>query len=363
MTVDAVELVLHELHRRNLSRAEQRGLIGCIEMVKLGHAPDDSPLLRNDDPARRSRSPGPRRIRAVATPKVLLFYGFAPLPDPEAIRLWQLTLCESLGIRGRIIVSKDGINATLGGDVVTLKKYVRTTRAYAPFKNIDFKWSEGRAREDGTTADFPRLSVRVRDELVTFGVPDELQVDENGVVGGGTHLSPAELHELVERKDVVFFDGRNQIESAIGHFEGAIRPPVETTREFIAALDSGVYDHLKDQPVVTYCTGGIRCEVLTPLMKNRGFTEVYQLDGGIATYGEAYGDNGLWKGSLYVFDDRIMMDFSDAAELVGTCDMCDAPTNHVADCGDVSCVRQMVRCETCLRSELMCGDGCSRVEV
>jgi UPF0176 protein len=290
----------------------------------------------------------------VATPKVLLFYGFAPLPDPEAIRLWQLTLCESLGIRGRIIVSKDGINATLGGDVVQLKKYVRGTRAYAPFKDIDFKWSEGRARDDGTTADFPRLSVRVRDELVTFGAPGELQVDEHGVVDGGTHLSPEQLHALVESKDVVFFDGRNKIESDIGHFTGAVRPEVETTREFIEVLDSGVYDHLKDRPVVTYCTGGIRCEVLTPLMKKRGFQEVYQLDGGIATYGEAYGDDGLWEGSLYVFDDRISMDFSDRAALVGSCDLCGQPTNDVADCGDVSCVRQMVRCGSCLGEHVMC---------
>ncbi|AWB93768.1 rhodanese-related sulfurtransferase [Aeromicrobium chenweiae] len=290
----------------------------------------------------------------MATPKVLLFYGFAPLADPDAIRLWQRTLCESLGIRGRIIVSKDGINATLGGDVVQLKKYVKGTRSYAPFKDIDFKWSAGRALEDGTTADFPRLSVRVREELVTFGAPDELEVDDHGVVDGGTHLSPAELHELVERKDVVFFDGRNQIESDIGHFAGAVRPPVETTREFIAALDSGAYDHLKDRPVVTYCTGGIRCEVLTPLMKKRGFQEVYQLDGGIATYGEAYGDDGLWQGALYVFDDRISMTFSDHPVLVGTCDTCGAGTSHVADCGDVSCVRQMVRCEGCVAREPMC---------
>ncbi len=157
---------------------------------------------------------------------------------------------------------------------------------------------------------------------MTFGAPDEIEVGAEGIVGGGTKLTPAELHALVEEKDVVFFDGRNQIESDIGHFAGAVRPGVETTREFIAQLDSGAYDHLKDQPVVTYCTGGIRCEVLTPLMKNRGFQEVYQLDGGIATYGEAYGDDGLWKGSLYVFDDRITMDFSDHTALVGTCDLC-----------------------------------------
>lgn len=291
----------------------------------------------------------------MATPKVLLFYGFAPLADPEAIRLWQHTLCSSLGIRGRIIVSRHGINATLGGDVVVLKTYVKALRSYAPFKDVDVKWSEGRARDDGTTADFPRLSVRVRDELVTFGAADELQVDaEGGVVDGGTHLSPAQLHELVAAKDVVFFDGRNSIESAIGHFEGAVRPPVETTREFVAALDSGAYDHLKDKPVVTYCTGGIRCEVLTPLMRHRGFREVYQLDGGIATYGEAYGDDGLWKGALYVFDDRITMSFSDHTELVGACDTCGDPTNDVADCGDVACVRQMVRCGRCLAADAMC---------
>ena len=290
----------------------------------------------------------------MATPKVLLFYAFTPLADPEAIRLWQHTLADSLGLRGRILISPQGINATLGGDVVEMKKYVRGTRAYAPFKDIDFKWTEGRALPDGSTADFPRLSVRVRDELVTFGAAGELEVDAQGVVGGGTKVSPAELHELVAAKDVVFFDGRNQIESAVGHFAGAIRPPVETTREFIAALDSGTYDHLKDQPVVTYCTGGIRCEVLTPLMKSRGFQEVYQLDGGIATYGEAFGDDGLWEGALYVFDDRITMDFSDHTALVGACDRCAEPTNHVADCGDPACVRQMNRCGRCFTADTMC---------
>jgi UPF0176 protein len=291
----------------------------------------------------------------VATPKVLLYYGFAPLADPEAIRLWQRTLCESLGLRGRIIVAKTGINGTLGGDVIELKKYVRQTKAYAPFKNIVFKWSEGNPPlEDGSTSDFPRLSVKVRDELVTFGAPEELQVDENGVVNGGTHLTPEQLHELVEQKDVVFFDGRNQIESEIGHFKGAVRPAVETTREFIAELESGKYDHLKDKPVVTYCTGGIRCEVLTPIMKNRGFKELYQVDGGIATYADKFGDDGLWEGSLYVFDGRITVDYSDHTAQVGSCDGCGTATNRVADCGDVSCIRQMVRCEACEAANPLC---------
>jgi UPF0176 protein len=101
----------------------------------------------------------------VAVPKILLFYLFTPLADPEAVRLWQRDLCESLQLGGRIILSKDGINGTVGGELKSVKKYLRKTREYGPFKNIDVKWSEGAGH------DFPRLSVRVRDELVSFGAP------------------------------------------------------------------------------------------------------------------------------------------------------------------------------------------------
>ncbi len=291
----------------------------------------------------------------MGTPKVILYYAFRPVADPEAVRLWQLTLCESLGLRGRIIVSPHGINGTLGGDVDALKKYVHDTRAYLPFRDLDVKWSDGSPlRPDGTTSDFPRLRVRARDEVVTFGVPDELEVDEHGVVGGGTPLTPQQLHDLVEREDVVFFDGRNAVESELGRFKGAVRPPVSTTREFVELLDSGAYDHLKDKPVVTYCTGGIRCEVLTPLMRNRGFERVYQLDGGIVRYGEAFGDDGLWEGSLYVFDGRDRTDFSDHAAVVARCDRCGSPTRDVRDCDLGSCVAQFVRCDACAEAQRHC---------
>lgn len=275
----------------------------------------------------------------MAVPKILLFYRFTPLADPEALRLWQRDLAESLGLGGRILLSKHGINGTVGGELSAVKKYVRKTREYPPFKDIDFKWSEGRGE------DFPRLSVRVRDEIVSFGAPGELRVDENGVVGGGTKLSPQQLHALVEQKAVTFFDGRNPIEAEIGRFEGAVVPQVATTRDFVAELDSGKYDHLKNEPVVTYCTGGIRCEVLSSLMVNRGFTEVYQLDGGIVRYGEAYGDDGLWNGSLYVFDKRMSIDFSDRAAVISECHVCGAATKRVENCGDPSCHEQFVVCD------------------
>jgi UPF0176 protein len=279
----------------------------------------------------------------VAVPKIVLFYKFTALPDPEAIRLWQHTLAAANGLTGRILISEHGINGTVGGDIAAVKKYVRGLRGYPAFHDVDVKWS------DGAGDDFPRLSVRVRPEIVTFGVPDEVEVDESGVVGGGTHLSPHAVHALMaERDDVVFFDGRNKLEAQIGRFRDAVVPDVDTTREFIAELDSGRYDHLKSKPVVTYCTGGVRCEVLSVLMRNRGFEEVYQLDGGIVRYGETFGDAGLWEGSLYVFDGRMNVEFSADAVTLGRCALCGTPTSRYRNHPDVDGRELTLVCEGCV---------------
>jgi UPF0176 protein len=286
----------------------------------------------------------------VAVAKILLYYAFTPLADPDAVRLWQRDLAASLGLRGRILISKDGLNGTLGGELGAMKRYVRKTRAYPAFKHIDFKWSEGTGLDEaGASLDFPKLVVKVRDEIVSFGAPGELRVDDSGVVGGGIRLTPDALHDLVAARgdDVVFFDGRNALEAAIGRFRDAVVPDVETTRDFVELLDSGEYDELKGRPVVTYCTGGIRCEVLSSLMSSRGFGEVYQLEGGVVRYGERFGDGGLWEGSLYVFDGRGSIDFSDGAAVIGRCTGCGAPTNRTANCPDASCRAQFVVCESC----------------
>ncbi|WP_374969814.1 rhodanese-related sulfurtransferase [Terrabacter sp. BE26] len=268
----------------------------------------------------------------MAIPKVVLFYAFRPLADPEALRLWQRDLCEGLGLRGRILLSRHGINATVGGDVTVLKAYVRKTREYAPSRDIDVKWSDGTGLDaQGRSVDFPRLLVKVREEIVSFGVPDEVVVDEGGVVGGGARLTPDELDGLVaERGDeVVLLDGRNAVEAQLGRFRGAVVPDIRHTADFVRQLDSGRWDHLRGRPVVTYCTGGIRCEVLTSLMRSRGFEEVYQLDGGIVRYGEQRGDRGLWEGHLYVFDERMSVAFSDEAAHLARCHVCDVPTSRM----------------------------------
>jgi UPF0176 protein len=290
----------------------------------------------------------PLRMGVMATPKIVLFYVFTPLADPEAVKLWQHTLAESLGLKGRVIVSKDGINATVGGDVFDVKQYVRATKSYAPFKKADIKWSNGQGD------DFPRLSVKVRSELVTFGTPDEIKVTDDGVQGGGEHLKPGALHKLLDERgdDVVFFDGRNAMEAQIGKFRDAIVPDTDTTRDFIAEIESGKYDDLKDKPVVTYCTGGIRCEVLSVLMKNRGFEEVYQLDGGIVRYGETFGSSGYWDGSLYVFDKRMHVEFGENVESIGHCLSCEAKTPEFVNCANLACRKQYLRCAECTDSGL-----------
>ena len=275
--------------------------------------------------------------------KIILYYGFAPVADPETLKLWQKTLCESLGLKGRILISKHGINGTLGGDMSALKKYVRETKQFAGFGKIDFKWSEG------TGQDFPRLSVKTRKELVAFASPDEIQVDKTGVTNGGKHLKPAEVNKLVEERgdEVVFFDGRNAFEAKIGKFKNAIVPETDTTHDFIRELESGKYDHLKDKPIVTYCTGGIRCEILSAAMINRGFQEVFQIQGGIVRYGETFKDKGLWEGSLYVFDERMTMDFSDETKVIGECEACSGPTKNFVNCANLGCKDLVLLCEVC----------------
>lgn len=276
--------------------------------------------------------------------KIILYYKFTPIADPLAVKMWQKSLCERLGLKGRILVSKHGINGTVGGDMKAVKAYIKETKEYVPFKNTVFKWSDGRAE------DFPRLSVKVRRELVGFqNKDDEFAVDENGVIGGGKHIKPKQVHEMVEKygDDVVFFDGRNAHEAKIGKFKNAIVPDTNTSRDFIPELESGKYDALKDKKIITYCTGGIRCEVLSVMMKNRGFEDVYQIDGGIVKYGEAYGDDGLWEGSLRVFDDRMTVDFSDHAATIGECTHCESKTSNFENCAWVGCNDLVLICEDC----------------
>lgn len=290
--------------------------------------------------------------------KIILYYKFTPILDPKAVMLWQKSVTDSLGLKGRIIISKDGINGTLAGPIESVKAYIKANKQLPNFKDIKYKWGESDKPQI-----FPKMSVKVRDEIVTFNAQAELKVDQTGVIGGGQRIKPSQLQKLIKTKgNVIFFDGRNQYEAKVGRFKGAIIPAVNRTRDFIPLLDSGQYDHLKDQPIVTYCTGGIRCEVLSMLMRNRGFKEVYQLEGGIVEYGRLYADQDLWEGSVYVFDGRMGVKFSSQAKDIGRCIHCQSKTSQYVNCALKSCNELVLICQKCVldKQRQFHSDACAR---
>jgi UPF0176 protein len=276
-------------------------------------------------------------------PKVILYYKFVPVNDPNITMRWQKELCARLGLKGRIIISPHGINGTLGGGIENLREYKREMNRSVLFKGIMYKWSDGNGEE------FPKLSVKVREELVAFHASDEIVVSEQGIENGGTHLKPEQVHQLIKERgdEVIFFDGRNAYEAQVGRFKNAVIPAVETTPDFLKELEHPKYDAIKDRPIITYCTGGIRCEILSVLMKNRGFKDVYQIDGGIVKYGEKYGDDGFWEGTLYIFDGRMNHTFSSQARDLGECIHCKAKTSRFINCADKSCNKLKLVCGNC----------------
>lgn len=277
--------------------------------------------------------------------KVILYYKFVPVSDPDTVMRWQRELCERLELKGRIIIAEQGINGTLGGRVESVKKYVREMNQHPMFKGIEFKWSQGKGN------DFPRLSVKVRPELVTLAPEEKFDVFDKS-----TGLRPKEWHEYISKNpDVTILDARNDYESDIGAFKGnnVVKPKIGAFKQIKEHLE----DLDKEEPVLTYCTGDIRCEYLSAYMKHKGFKEVYHLDGGIVKYGEEFGDDGHWEGKCFVFDNRLNVAFSDHSEDVGDCVYCENNTSRHINCSNVACNRLVLVCSNCDR-ETLCSMEC-----
>ncbi len=270
---------------------------------------------------------------------VLLYYQFVPIADPEAFAAEHRVLCESLGLRGRILVATEGLNGTVSGPVDACDAYRQAMHADPRFSTMIFKIDE----VDGHM--FKKMFVRVKNELVTF----RADLPSNPLDITGTRLSPVEWKERLERGDAIVIDGRTDYEFDIGHFRGAIRPDVESFREFPTWIREHLGDK-KDTPIMTYCTGGIRCEKLTAFMIHEGFTDVYQLDGGIVTYGKDPETRGsLWDGKCYVFDERIAVEINHSGDkrIVGACLHCGGPTEAYINCANLLCNRQHLVCGEC----------------
>lgn len=280
--------------------------------------------------------------------KTILYYKFVPVADPVTVMYWQRNLCQRLNLKGRIIVAEQGINGTLGGDIEDVKAYKKEMNAHPLFKGIEYKWS------DGKRDDFPRLSVKVRPELVTLA-PDE----SFDVFNSSTGLRPKQWHQyLEEHPDAIVLDARNEYESDIGYFKArnVIKPKIGAFKQIKEELEKLP----KDKPILTYCTGDVRCEYLSAYMKHKGFDEVYHLDGGIVKYGDTYKDSGYWEGKCFVFDKRLNIGFSNDAPDIGKCVRCEVRTSNHENCSNIACNGLVLLCSACKRTETTCSESCKQ---
>ncbi len=284
--------------------------------------------------------------------QILLYYLYTPLTDAAAYREEHLALCEGLGLRGRILIAAEGLNGTVSGPCAGTAEYMRVLGADERTRGIEFKVDEA---EDHV---FPKLSVKLRDEMVTLALGEE---DVSPAELSGEHLSPAEWRRMMERDDVVLVDARNDYEWELGRFEGAMLPPVQHFRQ----LPEWVRFHraeLEGKKILTYCTGGVRCEKFSGFLKREGFPEVFQLDGGIVTYGkdpEVQGEK--FEGKCYVFDERIAVEVNrtEGAKVISHCLHCGVICARYLNCAWSRCNAQHFCCDSCEATmDRYCGSVC-----
>jgi len=271
--------------------------------------------------------------------RILLYYKYVPISDAETFSAEHLNFCKELGVKGRILIADEGINGTLSGTIEQTERYMAEMHAHPLFSDLLFKIDESEGHA------FKKLFVRHKKELVTLRYDRKL----NPLEEGGERLSPKEFHDYLQRDDVLILDGRSGYEYDLGHFRNAVRPDLETFREFPDWIRNNLTEH-KDKPILTYCTGGIRCEMLTAVLKNEGFQNVFQLDGGIVTYGQDPEVQGRgFDGNCYVFDERVSVRINQTDEhtLVGKCHHCGTATDRYINCKDDTCHLQHLVCDDC----------------
>ena len=281
--------------------------------------------------------------------QVLLFYKYVTIEDPEALKGWVTARAKELGLTGRAIVAEEGINGTLEGSLENTNIFKNEFLADSRFSDVQVKTSVSKGDS------FPKLSVKVRDEIVGTHF-DKEKVDPRKETS--RHLPPEELRAWYEnQKDFVVVDMRNDYEFASGHFKDSINPKLDNSRDLPAALSR--LEPLKNKTVLTVCTGGVRCEKMSAYLLSEGFTDVYQLDNGIHGYMEKYPGQD-YLGTLYTFDQRLTMDFGGDREIIGRCLLCDAKTELYVNCADNTCHLHFLACDACQKeSGTFCSEACA----
>src|SRR5690625_1115441 len=280
--------------------------------------------------------------------QILLYYNYVEIADPEGYAEEHRALCEKLGLKGRILIAEEGINGTVSGTTETTNAYMDAMHADPRFSDMPFKVDQAYGHA------FKKLKVKPREELVTLRLGEE---DINPREVTGNYLEPDEFYEAMQDENTVVIDARNDYEYDLGHFRGAVRPDIKTFRELPDWVEENK-EQFEGKRILTYCTGGIRCEKFSGWLIEKGFDDVHQLHGGIATYGKHPEVRGkLWDGKMYVFDERISVPVNQEEHVIVGQDYFDGtPCERYINCGNPYCNRQFISSE---ENEAKYLGGCS----
>ncbi|MEM1137151.1 MAG: rhodanese-related sulfurtransferase [Bacteroidota bacterium] len=277
---------------------------------------------------------------------ILLYYCYTTIKNPELFRETHHQLCLDLNLRGRIIVAKEGLNGTVSGLQTDCNAYMEKLKSNKRFSNIEFKVEAHHKHA------FNKLNVRYKEEIV--------HSDLKGIDPAkktGKYVEPFELNELMKEKDVVLVDMRSKYEHEMGKFKDAVTLDIENFRDLPERVHE--LEKYKEKRIVTYCTGGIKCEKASAYLLEQGFENVYQLHGGIIKYGIEQGGKDF-EGKCYVFDNRIAVDVNKVnPKVISKCYVCNTLSDHMVNCANATCNRHVPICENCMeKMEGCCSETC-----
>ncbi len=268
------------------------------------------------------------------------FYKYVELNNPEQLKETLQDLCKSLNIMGRILLGTEGINGAVTGDEKSIELLESALREVQEFSDIDFKKTKTKEH------DFKKLTVRVKKEIVTSRFPG-VKIEKKA-----QYIEPKELKKSKDNnEDVILLDARNDYEYNIGRFRNAINPEIKIFREWPEAIKNlNKIPNIEKKKIVTYCTGGIRCEKASAYLRDQGFDNVFQLHGGIIKYGIECGDSH-WEGKCFVFDNRgaISIDPDKQADPVSQCNLCKIPSDTYHNCSLIECDKRFISCNKCFQ--------------
>lgn len=262
---------------------------------------------------------------------VTSFYKYVKIINPVYFRDKHEKFCNSLAVKGKILVAKEGINGSISGNKEQIEKYKKELLRNKLFKDIKFKDNLADSHP------FKKTIVRIKKEVVTSGLKVNLK-------NKGKYISPEQLNNLIETKEAIIVDARNNYESKIGKFKNALTPDIETFKEFKKVPK--LLSKYKNKKIVTYCTGGIRCEKASAFLKEKGFKNVLQLEGGILNYINQFPDK-YFEGRCFVFDNRMSIPSGPQSKEISYCEKCHVPSGTYVNCSNVNCDKMFISCEEC----------------